>query len=116
MRFAARERVQYLLSVFIYRIATGREVTEVGAIMVGTATYQNQILNQVGQTTVREHKQTGYWSGNTLGITIALAQLVVVAVFGRVGLFVTLLGTGATRNELQEDYQSRLVYHGRGKE
>lgn len=115
MRFAAREKVQCLLSVFIYRIATGREVTECGA-MAGTDTYQNQILNQVGQTTVGEHEQTSYWSGNTFGITIALAQLVVVVVFGRVGLFVTLLGTGATRDELQEDFQSRLVHHGRGKE
>lgn len=79
-----------------------------------TPTYQNQILNQVGQTTVGEHEQTGHWSGNTLGVTVALAQLVVV--FGRVGLFVTLLGTGATRDELQGDNQPRLAFHGRGRE
>lgn len=60
-----------------YGIATGcdRESATKGP------TYQNQILNQVGQATVREHEQTGHWSGNALGVTVALAQLVVV-VFG----------------------------------
>lgn len=47
-------------------------------------------MDQVGQTAVGEHEQAGHRSGNTLGVAVSLAQLVVIR---GVGLLIALLGS-----------------------
>lgn len=42
--------------------------------------YQNQVLHQVGQSTVGKHDETCHRSGNTLGVAVGGARAVAAAV------------------------------------
>uniref|UniRef100_A0A182Q0J7 Uncharacterized protein n=1 Tax=Anopheles farauti TaxID=69004 RepID=A0A182Q0J7_9DIPT len=53
----------------------GRRVGEVQAVVT---TYQNQVLDEVGQPAVGQYEQARHRSGDALGVAVALAEVVVV--------------------------------------
>lgn len=76
--------------------------------------YQNQVLHQIGQSTVGKHDKTCHRSGNTLSVAIGGARAVAAAVrivcaaaaagtaAHAVGSLITLLGLHAAREELPD--------------
>lgn len=83
---------------------------EINRILIS---YQNQVLHQIGQSTVGKHDKTCHRSGNTLSVAIGGARAVAAAVrivcaaaaagtaAYAVGSLITLLGLHAAREELR---------------
>lgn len=69
-------------------------VNEIFIILI--LTYQDQVLNEVGQASVGEHHEPGDGSGNSLRVSFSWGVRV-----SRVGTLVAVLGAAASRNQLK---------------
>lgn len=61
-------------------------------------TYQDEVLNEVGQASVGEHNQSGDGSGNSLCVSLSRG----VGISG-VGALVAVLSATASRDQLNEE-------------
>lgn len=61
-------------------------------------TYQDEVLNEVGQASVGEHNKSGDGSGNSLCVSFSRGVGI-----SRVGALVAVLGATASRDQLNEE-------------